>query len=334
MPFCDLPSTGCKLHYQLHGLVGEGRPKERVALVAGFACYHSHWQPQTDVVPSGWQMLAYDHRGVGRSESPGGRWTTACLAQDLLELLNHLRWEENVHLVGKSLGGMVCQEAVLLRPDIFGSLTLISAPTAPWPCLGGLMRLSGIATSSTFEEKVEAVLRFNFPDVYLYDQGRQTSAYEQMSEAVVRHARGNPPISAGTLRKQAGAVATHKVGKARAARLLAADIPVLFIYGELDALFSCKGYQRTLSVLQPQRVLALSNAAHGVHEQCAQEVNAAIASHIAEVSERRCAGPESSSQMLPEQTAPTTSGVKTLSGHDACSDTGVVAKKMLSNPKK
>ena len=38
------------------------------------------------------------------------------MAEDLLVLLDHLSWDA-VHLVGHSLGGMVSQEAALLRPS-------------------------------------------------------------------------------------------------------------------------------------------------------------------------------------------------------------------------
>lgn len=52
-----------------------------------------------------------------------GTHSTAILAQDTRELLDHLRWSK-CHVVGLSMGGMIAQELALLIPERISSLTL------------------------------------------------------------------------------------------------------------------------------------------------------------------------------------------------------------------
>jgi pimeloyl-ACP methyl ester carboxylesterase len=48
------------------------------------------------------------------------------MAQDALELLDHVGWHDRVHLVGISMGGMISLEMVDADPFRFISLTLTS----------------------------------------------------------------------------------------------------------------------------------------------------------------------------------------------------------------
>lgn len=61
-------------------------------------------------------MLVFDNRGVGNSDSPGGRYRTSEMALDVVDLLDFLGWTERrqLHVVGVSMGGMIIQELVRL----------------------------------------------------------------------------------------------------------------------------------------------------------------------------------------------------------------------------
>jgi 3-oxoadipate enol-lactonase len=73
-------------------------------------------------------VLAYDHRGMGRSSAPEGAYSMADYADDAAGLLDAVGWDR-CSVVGVSFGGMVAQELVLRHPGRIDRLVL--ACTSP-----------------------------------------------------------------------------------------------------------------------------------------------------------------------------------------------------------
>jgi pimeloyl-ACP methyl ester carboxylesterase len=46
------------------------------------------------------------------------------MAQDTIEVLEHIGWKPDAHLVGASMGGMISMELAIARPDMLKSFTL------------------------------------------------------------------------------------------------------------------------------------------------------------------------------------------------------------------
>jgi len=78
----------------------------------------------------GWDAVAYSQRGQYESAAPVGveYYTLTELAADAanlaLTIFEHCGGEL-IHVVGHSLGGLVARQAVLIRPDLFASLTML-----------------------------------------------------------------------------------------------------------------------------------------------------------------------------------------------------------------
>lgn len=68
-------------------------------------------------------VLAYDKRGLGRTEVPDGEWTMADFADDAAALLDVVGWER-CDVVGSSFGGMIAQEIAIRHPDRVRRLVL------------------------------------------------------------------------------------------------------------------------------------------------------------------------------------------------------------------
>ncbi|KAF3910056.1 Arylesterase [Orbilia brochopaga] len=73
-------------------------------------------------------MLVFDNRGVGNSDKPLMRYTTSEMAQDVVELVDHLGWlhPKQLHIIGVSMGGMIAQELVYKHPDRVASVVFQS----------------------------------------------------------------------------------------------------------------------------------------------------------------------------------------------------------------
>lgn len=64
------------------------------------------WEPQLAALGSRFRLVAFDHRGHGRSPVPPGPYTLEALGTDVLALADALGWERFSY-AGLSLGGMV-----------------------------------------------------------------------------------------------------------------------------------------------------------------------------------------------------------------------------------
>ena len=61
------------------------------------------------------EILAYDQRGLGRTDKPDIPYSMADYAMDAAGLLDALKWDD-CHVMGISFGGMVAQEFAIRYP--------------------------------------------------------------------------------------------------------------------------------------------------------------------------------------------------------------------------
>lgn len=102
-------------------------------------------------------VLAYDHRGLGRSTAGHTAPTMADFGADLHDLLDAVGWDRCL-AIGVSFGGMVLQEAAADRPDRFDRLVL--ACTSPGGAGGAsypLHDLVGLTPDERRERWVDAL---------------------------------------------------------------------------------------------------------------------------------------------------------------------------------
>ena len=109
---------GTELHYER---AGSGEP---LLLIQGMSGTHVSWgKPFRGLLEEGFDVVAFDNRGIGLSERISAPFTIAEMAEDTAELLDRLEIE-SAHVVGISMGGMIAQELALAHPRRLRSLTL------------------------------------------------------------------------------------------------------------------------------------------------------------------------------------------------------------------
>ena len=75
------------------------------------------------ILPQHFDLLAYDQRGLGRTERPPGPYSMADYANDAAALLDAVGWDR-CPVLGVSFGGMVAQELALRHPERVERLVL------------------------------------------------------------------------------------------------------------------------------------------------------------------------------------------------------------------
>jgi 3-oxoadipate enol-lactonase/4-carboxymuconolactone decarboxylase len=122
MPFITANQT--RIFYRLEGK--DGLPV--IVLSHSIGTDHEMWAPQVPDVTEYFQVLRYDTRGHGASDSPSGEYSIEQLGRDALALVDALKIPKFA-FCGLSMGGAIGQWLVLHAPERVTQLIL--ANTSP-----------------------------------------------------------------------------------------------------------------------------------------------------------------------------------------------------------
>ena len=122
-------NDGTRLHFQVLGR--RGAPP--VLLIAGLGQELTGWTLQRLAFASRYCTIAFDNRGVGRSDKPAGAYSLIEMADDAVAVLDALGID-SAHVVGLSMGGAIGQVLAVRHPDRLRSLTLVctACRNHPW----------------------------------------------------------------------------------------------------------------------------------------------------------------------------------------------------------
>jgi 3-oxoadipate enol-lactonase len=99
---------------------GEGEP---ILLIMGLGYSSVMWYRTRPILATQYRTLAFDNRGVGRSDLPAGPYSIPLMASDAAAVLDAAK-QESAHIFGISMGGMIAQEFALKYPNRARSLIL------------------------------------------------------------------------------------------------------------------------------------------------------------------------------------------------------------------
>ena len=245
MPYVERPD-GCRLYFELHG-PADGTP---LLLLEGLG----------GDIP-GWQVIAFDFRGNGRSDKPDQPETMATFVDDTAGLLDHLGARQ-AHVYGQSFGGIVAQELALTHPSRVRSLIL--AATSPGP---------RHAERPGKDSRVPK----DKPYLGLYSDAFSQEHPDHVAEDILVGSQNPQPPHAG--RRQWEAMQDFDSFD----RLGEIGCPTLVLHGTEDRLVPVANARLLAERIPAARLVLLEGAGHLYHSERADEADAAVVDFLERV---------------------------------------------------
>ena len=253
-----------------YNIAGEGGPP--VLLMMGFATRGNAWLEQIEEFKREHQVLWYDHRGIGESESPARVYSMADMADDVAGIMDAAGWS-TAHIVGLSMGGMVAQEFAIRYGHRVRSLSLLATTPGGMrgnaACAVGLPRLAQCFVGQG-RDRFEGFLKALFPDQFIESKDRQW-----FKSLLRKDFDGKADMA--TLIAMGNACRTHDTAS-RLSRLK--GLPALIMTGEQDAIIHWSESRRLHKLIPGSELRSYPEAGHGFNWQVAEEMNRVLARHF------------------------------------------------------
>jgi 3-oxoadipate enol-lactonase len=245
-----------------------------VLLIHGCGVVGNGWRPQVDGLSDRFDLLTFDHRGLGGSQLRG-ELSVEGMAEDALALLD-AEAIARAHVVGHSLGGLVAQQLALAAPSRIASLSLLCTfahGRQGARLSAGLLMTALRMRIGTREMRRQAFVELVMPATYLAGVDRRGLARD-LAPLFGRDLADNPSV----ILKQVKAMSAFD---ARARLPGLPRVPVLVASASEDRI-ALPQYGLDLAAAIPgSRYVELAGAGHGVTIQRATDVNALLAGHFA-----------------------------------------------------
>ena len=158
MPIADLGSV--RLHYRVEG-AADGPV---LTLIHSLGTDLSMWDRVADNLAADYRILRFDLRGHGASSVPPGPYALADFCQDLLALLDVLKFPR-VAMAGTSLGGIIAMGCAIRAPRRAGKLILANTAARVGTSDGWNLRMEQVLAAGMAEVAAGASARW-FTDAF------------------------------------------------------------------------------------------------------------------------------------------------------------------------
>jgi pimeloyl-ACP methyl ester carboxylesterase len=255
-----------ELHYERRG---DGEP---LLLIQGMTGHSLHWgEPLLEALERHFELVLYDHRGVGRSAPYASPFTIADLATDAGALLEALEIER-AHVLGISMGGMVAQELALASPERVLTLTLgatyCGGPGSRFTDDRVVNDLAMAILSGDAERKMRAGWNFNVSTSFATGEGN----FERFSEVAAAY-----PVPVPMIMAQVQAIMAHDTSS----RLGEIAAPTLVVHGTADQMLDASNGELVASLIPGARLELLDGVGHLFFWEQPEHTARLIAEHVA-----------------------------------------------------
>jgi pimeloyl-ACP methyl ester carboxylesterase len=229
---------------------GSGAP---LLLIMGMSGTLLSWgEPFLDALRESFEVITYDHRGVGDSTPVKESFTILDLAQDAAGLLSALNLD-SAHVMGISMGGMVAQELALGYPERIRTLVLgctycggEGSSLASEAVMGKLRE--GMASGDR-ERAIRGAWEVNVSERFAAD----SEAYGRFLELGLRRA-----VSVQVILEQIRAISGHDTS----ARLGGLAMPTMVIHGTADQMLPVANGRMIAELVSGSRLEILEQVGH------------------------------------------------------------------------
>jgi pimeloyl-ACP methyl ester carboxylesterase len=241
MPFTE--NQGTKIYWDEEG---KGDP---LLLIMGLGYPSVAWYRTRPVLANEFRTIAFDNRGIGRTEMPPGPYPIPLMASDAAAVLD-AAGVKSAHVFGVSMGGMIAQEFALEYPQRVRSLilgcTAAGGPNAVRAEPEATQMLMARA-AMTREEAARAAAPF------IYDPGTPENLIE---EDIEKRREWFPHPEAYTAQLQ-GILAWEAYS-----RIASISAPTLVIHGEGDRLVPAGNGKLIAEKIPGARLVLIPHASH------------------------------------------------------------------------
>lgn len=272
-----IEGAGCKIAAESFG-----NPNDPAVILVMGATASRLWWPSEfcrRLADAGRFVIRFDHRDTGQSTTvPPGKsdYSIEDLADDVLRVLEGFS-VSSAHLVGMSLGGLICQLLTLRNPERFRSLTLIAAEP-----LGG-DRIDAPPIAPVFLSHFQGLESLDWEDqtavaAFLFETARLSAAPQRgPDETRVRQRiaaemeRANHLASAfnhATVNGDLSRWDLHNIA-----------VPTLVIHGAHDSIVALENGQAIARQIAAANLVVLKDAGHELHTADLETIAAAIVEH-------------------------------------------------------
>jgi pimeloyl-ACP methyl ester carboxylesterase len=251
--------NGIDLHYEVAGA------GEHLLLIGGFGCDHMIWSPVLPALASRYRVISFDNRGMGQSSPSAGQYAIPDLADDAAALLDALQIEQ-AHVAGHSMGGQIAQELALGRPDLIGSLLLLSSCAKCDERGKSLIEQHGKLPAIA---DIKTCAMLIMPWLYTNAFYSRPGAVEELVDWILKYPYQPTPIE---LEHQSRAISSFDAAN----RIAGISCPTLMLVGEEDVLIPPLFSQNLAHSIPNAKLQVLPGTGHGLLVESPSAVAAAM----------------------------------------------------------
>jgi pimeloyl-ACP methyl ester carboxylesterase len=229
---------------------GSGPP---LLMIMGMSGTALHWgDPFLEELRKDFEVITYDHRGVGASSRLAGSVTIVQMARDAAGLLEALELD-SAHVLGISMGGMIAQELALERPELVRTLalgcTFCGGEGSALSSRDVLEKLVGAMNSGDRMRAIRTGWEVNVSREVAADD----AAWQRFLSIAERR-----PVALSVVMAQMQACVAHNTR----ARLAEVSIPTLVIHGAEDEMLPVENGRMIASLIPGARLEVMEGVGH------------------------------------------------------------------------